>query len=114
MGNINNCIRASLKLQGYFGREADMLLAWAIDGGAKSKDVDEALLELLHLNGARSNDLETAWLEIYHKLGLCGSSREMEVAFWLDHLGTFPLGVVVGWTGKEYCNHEQDDTYAFI
>lgn len=106
MSNGNSCIRASLKLQGYFGREADMLLAWAVDGGAKSSDTEKALLELLHLNGAVSNKLDKAWLEIYNKLGLTGSPYEMKNAFWLDHLGGFPLEVVVGWTGKEYCAHE--------
>lgn len=103
MKTVSDFRRAALKAKGYFGREKEMLLAWARDYGAKSTDPDDAILEVLHQHGAASDNLEEAWLETYALSGLTGDEVEMNLAFWRDLGGSLPLTAVVGWTGKAFC-----------
>ncbi len=95
--------RAALKDKGYFGREKEMLLAWAKDCGVVTDNVEDTLLTLLRLSGSKSDNLRDAWIDIYTLSGLEGTEAEMELSFWRDLKGRLPLAPMAGWTGKEYC-----------
>lgn len=96
--------RDGLKSKGYFGRESEMLLAYANDRGASSRNVFDGLLQFLRLNGAESNNIEDAWDEIYIMCDLKGSRQEQEIAFWRDLNGEIPIRAIVGWTCRGICD----------
>lgn len=98
--NVYHYRRDGLKSKGYFGREGEMLLAYANDRGATSRNVFDALIEFLKLNGAKSNNIEDAWEEIYIMCDLKGNRQEQEIAFWCDLGGEIPVRAVRGWTCK--------------
>ena len=106
MNKPTNTVRSALKARGYFGREDDMLLAWAKDHGSKSDNTHDALIELLHAHGATAESLAESWLDIYNALALTGTVDEMKEAFWTGQVPGYTTGPIIGWTGKEYCDHE--------
>jgi hypothetical protein len=84
MSQLNDCLFAALRAQGFVGHTNDMLLAWAQANGATSNQLNSALLELLLLSGATSNDLNDAWYEALIFAGFTGSRNDMETQFWCD------------------------------
>lgn len=93
MGNINSDMFSALGAQGFTGSISDRLLAYYRANGASSRNIDDALREMLIAQGATPAHVNDMWYQVLGGLGFTGSLNDRLSAFWADG-GSFGPSVI--------------------